>query len=102
MITILPKLVGSIAGILNNQKTQEFYDIGELIKKSDLDWTLVRFLNTSNEPYKGKVIVGFGNLWFQNFSITREDICVLWLNKLEIKNILDLCLLLVIKFKKIE
>ena len=47
--------------------------IGELLRTSGLDWTLVRFMAPKNTPYTGKVKVGFGEVKM-NFSISREDI----------------------------
>ena len=60
-------------------------EIAELLKNSDLDWTLVRFLRPLDTPYKGKVSVGFGNIWFMNFSISREDIGAFMVEQVESK-----------------
>ena len=81
-VTIIP---GFLAGFLYPKGKEEMIEIGELLKKSDLDWTLVRFLRPLDTPYTGKVSVGFGNIWFQNFSISREDIGAFMVEQVENK-----------------
>ena len=82
IITTVPKF---LAGILFSKAKEEIIEIGELIKQSNLDWTLVRFLAPNDGPYTGKVTVGFGNIWFMNFSISREDIGAFMIEQIEKK-----------------
>ena len=82
LITTVPKF---LAGILFSKAKEEMIEIGELIKQSNLDWTLVRFLAPNDGPYTGKVTVGFGNIWFMNFSISREDIGAFMIEQIENK-----------------
>lgn len=69
-ITIVP---GIMAGILFKTAKQEMVGIGELLKASHLDWTLVRFMAPKDTPYTGNVKVGFGDVKMK-FAISREDI----------------------------
>lgn len=70
IITVVP---GVMAGLIFTQAKKEMVEIGELLKKSDLDWTLVRFMAPKDTPYTGKVKVGFGDTKMK-FAISREDI----------------------------
>ena len=54
-----------------SKRKEEIIEIGELIKKSYLDWTIVLFLQPQDTSYKGKVSVGFGNILFMSFAISR-------------------------------
>ncbi|WP_408610336.1 NAD(P)H-binding protein [Lacrimispora sphenoides] len=47
--------------------------IGELVSRSNLDWTMVRFMAPKDTPYVGKVKVGYGDVKM-SFNISREDI----------------------------
>ena len=69
-ITVVP---GILAGIGLTQAKKEMVTIGELLKESDLDWTMVRFVAPKDTPYAGKVKIGFGDTRMR-FSISREDI----------------------------
>ena len=55
------------------QAKKEMVAIGEMLQKSDLDWTLVRFVAPQNKGSAGRVKVGFGDTKMK-FSISREDI----------------------------
>ena len=69
-ITVIP---GILAGIALKQAKNEMLAIGELISKSNLDWTIVRFIAPKNTPYTGQVKIGFGDIKMK-FNISREDI----------------------------
>lgn len=56
--------------------------IGDLLEKSDLDWTMVRFMAPKDAPYTGKVKVGFGDTKM-NFAVSREDIGAFMVNQIE-------------------
>lgn len=78
-ITVVP---GIMAGILFSKAKAEMVAIGELLKSSELDWTLVRFMAPKNTAFTGKVKVGFGDIKM-NFSISREDIGAFMVEQLE-------------------
>ena len=79
-VTLVPKF---LAGILYPKGKEELIEVAELIKQSDLDWTIVRFLRPLDAPYTGKVTVGFGDIWFMGFSISREDIGAFMVEQVE-------------------
>ena len=79
--TVVP---GILAGILFKQAKQEMVAIGELISKSNTDWTLVRFMAPKDTPYTGKVKVGFGDVKM-SFNISREDIGAFMVEQIESK-----------------
>lgn len=64
---------GIMAGLIFTQAKKEMVAIGEMIKKSDLEWTIVRFMAPKDTLYTGKVKVGFGDIKMK-FAISREDI----------------------------
>ncbi len=78
-ITVVP---GIMAGILFSKAKEEMVTIGEMLKASDLDWILVRFMMPQNTPYTGKVKVGFGDVKM-NFAISREDIGAFMVEQVE-------------------
>ncbi|WP_294335589.1 NAD(P)-dependent oxidoreductase [uncultured Clostridium sp.] len=80
-ITVVP---GIMAGIMFSKAKAEMVDIGQMLKKSDLDWTMVRFLMPQNTAYTGKVKVGFGDVKM-NFAISREDIGAFMVEQVESK-----------------
>lgn len=80
-ITIIP---GIMAGIMFSKAKAEMVDIGQMLKKSDLDWTMVRFLMPQNTAYTGKVKVGFGDVKMK-FAISREDIGAFMVEQVESK-----------------
>lgn len=78
-ITVVP---GIMAGILFKKAKQECVAIGDVVRNSGLDWTLVRFMAPQNTPYKGKVKVGFGDVKMK-FAISREDIGAFMVRQIE-------------------
>ena len=69
-VTVVP---GSLAGLIFTQAKKEMVAIGEMVKKSDLEWTIVRFMARKDTLYTGKVKVGFGDIKMK-FVVSREDI----------------------------
>lgn len=69
-ITVVP---GIMAGVAFKQAKKELIAIGELVSKSSLDWTMVRFMAPKNMSYTGNIKVGFGDVKM-SFNISREDI----------------------------
>ena len=80
-ITVVP---GIMAGIALKQAKNEMIAIGELVSKSQLDWTMVRFMAPKDTPYTGKVKVGFGDVKM-SFSISREDIAAFMIEQIDSK-----------------
>lgn len=70
LITVVP---GIMAGIIFTQAKKEMVAISDILQKSNLDWTMVRFMAPQNTCYTGKVKVGFGDIKMK-FTISREDI----------------------------
>lgn len=80
-ITVIP---GILAGIALKQAKSEMVAIGELVSKSSLDWTMVRFMAPKNTPYTGKVKISFGDVKM-SFNISREDIAAFMVEQIESK-----------------
>ena len=78
-ITVVP---GVLAGIALTDAKKEMVAIGDLLEKSDLDWTMVRFMAPKDAPYTGNVKVGFGDTKM-NFAISREDIAAFMVDQIE-------------------
>ena len=81
LATVLPPLIASFR--FPNGK-RELRAIAELIKASDTDWTIVRFLGPTEKPATGKVKVSFGDRRI-NFFIPREDIAAFMVDQIESK-----------------
>ena len=80
-ITVVP---GLLAGIALTDAKKEMVGIGDLLEKSNLDWTMVRFMAPKNTPYTGNVKVGFGDVKM-SFAISREDIAAFMVEQVENK-----------------
>jgi putative NADH-flavin reductase len=52
---------------------KEIVQIGEVVKASRLDWTIIRFIAPNNNPRSGKVKITFGDTRI-NWGIPRADI----------------------------
>lgn len=70
VVTVLP---GIMAGIVFPKAKKEILAIGQSITKSNLDWTIVRFLAPKDTAFTSNVKVTFGEEKI-NFNISREDI----------------------------
>lgn len=79
IITVLP---GILASIIFPDSKKEIIAIGNLLKQSGLDWTLVRFMAPKDTPYTGQVKVGFGDTKMK-FAISREDIAAFMVEQVE-------------------
>ena len=77
--TVVP---GFMASILYTKAKSEMVAIGEMLKNSDLDWTLVRFMAPKDTPFTGKVKVSFGDVKAK-WNISREDIAWFMVNQIE-------------------
>ncbi len=78
-ITVVP---GILAGLFMPMAKSEMVSIGNLLRESDLDWTMVRFMAPKDTPYTGKVKVGFGDVKM-SFAISREDIAAFMVAQVE-------------------
>ena len=78
-ITVVP---GLGAGVALTDAKKEMVAIGDLLEKSDLDWTMVRFMAPKDTPFAGNVKVGFGDVKM-NFAISREDIAAFMVEQVE-------------------
>jgi len=78
-ITVVPDIV---AGIALKQAKNEMIAIGELVSKSGLDWTMVRFMDPKNTSYADNVKVGYGDVKM-SFAISREDIGAFMVEQVE-------------------
>lgn len=76
-ITVVP---GIMDGIMFSKAKAEMVAIGQMLKASDLDWTMVRFMMPQDSPYTGKV--GFGDVKMK-FAISREDIGAFMVDQVE-------------------
>ena len=68
--TIVPGILGRV---FLPKAYQEIVRIGNIVKTSGLDWTIVRIIAPKNSAATGKVIVSFGETKVK-FSIPRADI----------------------------
>ncbi len=78
-ITVVPDV---LAGIALTDAKKEMVAIGDLLEKSDLDWTMVRFMAPKDTPSMGNAKVGFGDTKM-NFAISREDIAAFMVDQIE-------------------
>ena len=78
-VTVVP---GMLAGIVLTDAKAEMVAIGEMLEKSSLDWTMVRFMMPRDTPYTGRVKVGFGDVKM-NLAISREDIAAFMVDQVE-------------------
>ena len=78
-ITVFP---GIGAAILFPKSKKEMIAIGDLLKQSQLDWTLVRFLRPTDGKPIGTAKVTFGDKKI-NMSITRDDIAKFMIEQVE-------------------
>ncbi len=78
-ITVVP---GILAGLFMPMAKKEMVAIGNMVKASGLDWTMVRFMAPKDSAYKGEVKVGFGDTKM-SFAISREDIAAFMIQQVE-------------------
>lgn len=85
LITVVP---GILASLFLPMAKKEMIAIGNLLKESDLDWTLVRFMAPKDSEFTGKVKVGFGDVKMK-FAVSREDIAAFMVEQVESKEYLQ-------------
>lgn len=79
IITVFPVIASNI---FLRHAAKEVRLIGNLYAKSNLDWTIVRFLRPTNKKYKGYANVSFGDKKIK-FEISREDIGSFMIRQIE-------------------
>ncbi|MGB9201469.1 NAD(P)-dependent oxidoreductase, partial [Methanobacterium sp.] len=57
--TIKIKLIKVFAKISMHHAYSEILNVGDIIQKSDLEWTIIRYLQPTNDNKKGKIRHGF-------------------------------------------
>jgi putative NADH-flavin reductase len=70
MITRMPAIM---AKLFFPSAYKEIVQIGEVVKESQLDWTIVRFIAPNNKPQSGNIKVSFGAVKI-GWGISRADI----------------------------
>ncbi len=71
--SLVTKMPSIMAKLFFPSAYQEIVQVGELVKQSALDWTIVRFIAPNNKPGTGKVKVTFGDKKI-SWGIPRADI----------------------------
>ncbi|MCZ8285832.1 MAG: NAD(P)H-binding protein, partial [Bacteroidia bacterium] len=82
LLTVLP---GIMAKLFFPKPYKEIVEIGNIMKNSDVDWTVVRILAPNNKPATGKIKVSFGDKKI-SFGIARSDIAAFILKEAESGN----------------
>lgn len=77
--TVLPGIMGKL---LFPKPYLEIVEIGNIVKESNTDWTIVRIIAPNDKPATGKSKVSFGERKI-GFSISRDDIATFILNEAE-------------------
>lgn len=68
--TVLP---GIMAKLFFPKPYKEIFEIGNIVKDSGLDWTIVRIIAPNNKPSNGNIKVSFGDKKI-SLGISRDDI----------------------------
>lgn len=71
-----------MAGLLFPPAKKEIIAVGDAVKASNLDWTIVRILAPQNTAFTGNIKVTFGDKKIK-FPISREDIAVFMLKQIQ-------------------
>lgn len=79
LITIMP---GVLARLFLPKPYKEIVTVGEMMKTSGLDWTVVRIIAPNNKPVTGKIKVSFGADKLK-MGISRADIATFFLAEIE-------------------
>jgi hypothetical protein len=72
--TIKIKLIRVFAKIAMHHAYSEILNVGNIIQKSDLEWTIIRYLQPTNDTKKGEVYHGFVGRTNLGMKVTRADI----------------------------
>ena len=71
--SLVTKMTTIMAKLFFPSAYKEIVQVGEVVKLSQLDWTIVRFIAPTNKPEIGKVKVTFGDTKI-SWGISRTDI----------------------------
>jgi hypothetical protein len=71
--SLATKMPTIMAKIFFPSAYKEIVQLGEAVKASQLEWTIIRFIAPNNKPRTGKVKVTFGDTRI-NWGISRADI----------------------------
>ena len=82
VLTVLP---GIFAKLFFPKSYKEIVEIGNIMKNSSVDWTVVRIIAPNNKPATGKIKVSFGDKKL-SFGIARADIAAFILKEAESGN----------------
>jgi len=77
--TVLP---GIMAKLFFPKPYKEIIEIGNVVKNSNTDWTIIRIIAPNNKPATGNIKVSFGDKKI-GFGISRDDISTFILNEAE-------------------
>ena len=77
--TVLP---GIMAKLFFPKPYKEIVEIGDIVKNSNVDWTIVRIIAPNNKPATGNIKVSFGDKKI-SFGISRDDIATFILKESE-------------------
>jgi putative NADH-flavin reductase len=71
--SLATKMPAIMAKIFFPSAYEEIVQLGEVVRTSQLDWTIIRFIAPNNKPRTGKVKISFGDTKI-NWAISRSDI----------------------------
>jgi putative NADH-flavin reductase len=71
--SLATKMPSIMAKIFFPSAYKEIVQLGEVVKSSPLEWTIIRFIAPNNKPRTGKVKITFGDTKI-NWGISRADI----------------------------
>lgn len=78
-VTVVP---GMLAGLFLPGAKKALLEVDSMVRASDTDWTVVRFMSPTNNPPVAEVKVGFGDVKM-NMQVPRESIAAFMVDQLE-------------------
>jgi NAD(P)-dependent dehydrogenase (short-subunit alcohol dehydrogenase family) len=75
------RILVAIVKLLIRPAYEEIVSVADVVRNSDLDWTLVRLSLLSNKPATGKTRAGFLGRGEVKIGVTREDMVAFLLNQ---------------------
>ena len=82
--SLVTKMPAILAKLFFPSACLEIVQVGELVKRTQLDWTIVRFIAPNNKPETGKEKATFGDKKI-SWGISRTDIAAFLLTQIEDK-----------------
>jgi len=77
------RLLVAIVKLLIRPAYEEILSIADVVRNSDLDWTLVRLSLLRDRPATGRIRVGYPGAGIVRIGITREDMVAFMLRQVE-------------------